>query len=269
VFYSNSIFKEIPGMSFEYLHKTTATYTVVNSQFLESPVFSKSITDTHVTLSWSQIGNATGYMLYATTMPYNPNNQVYSIDLGSNLSTSFDLPPGAHYISAIKAFNASTSSDFSNTQIIKIEDKPPALDIAGDWASAAEYSAEIKLIFDGVTQSQSLPSQTAPNQNIYIIQDGQNIELSFANGGNLKGTISESGDILLKGKAINESVFQQIEGISVSTNVNSNEQIFTGTFTGNTINLTGTTSLNIDMQTGTNVSESFMIINMNTILTKR
>ena len=78
-----------------------------------------------LTLSWSQVPGADGYILYYA--PFEPNpylpylTGIYSADLGHINTLSGDLPSGAAYYVVIQAYDTGGFSNFSNVGDFIIE----------------------------------------------------------------------------------------------------------------------------------------------------
>ncbi len=259
------ILRNVPGMSSDYLHKKTLRYNVTLVNFLEAPVYSKNINGTRVDLSWTAVDDATSYTLYAAVMPFTSTSQIYTLEMGAKLNVSFDLAPGSHYISAVKAFNDDTSSTYSNIIYVKIEETElSSIDISGVWNLTGVYDISMSLTTDGQTQTQQLPSQSAPSQSVTIVQNGSDVEFIFNQGENLKGTIDAQGGLILKGKAIDESILE--DGLQV--NIQADEQVFTGQYNGQVIQTSGSVKIDMDFQSQGGSSTGFILMKLNMTLTR-
>jgi uncharacterized protein (TIGR02145 family) len=77
-----------------------------------APILTATTSGLAVSLSWSAVAGATGYILYYA--PYPAATTIGSADMGSQTSFSTTLPNGSAYYIAIKAYNSSGSSEYSN-----------------------------------------------------------------------------------------------------------------------------------------------------------
>lgn len=264
IFLPGNILKNVPGMSDEYFHSEKFNFRITADSFLEPPVYSKMVDDTHVELSWTKVDYAKSYILYAAAMPYHENSYIYMFDMKDKLNISFDLNPGDHYISAVKSFNDKTSSEFSNVQYIKIDQLELDNAISGTWLSNSTASISMEFTFSGQTQTQNSPPETFVPETVYITQTGSTLKLSFEHGGYLEGTINDNGDIYLKGKAIDQNILNQ--AYSSGAIITSEDQVFTGRFDGTKIDLSGSLNLNMDMSQN-EAGFGVFVIKMNIVLT--
>ena len=88
--------------------------TCSGNNISEPPVLTVDINGTSVSLTWSAVGNATGYrLLYA---PYPDPIYTEVADLGNTTSFSADLWIGAAYYVYLQAYNSYGDSDYSNME---------------------------------------------------------------------------------------------------------------------------------------------------------
>ena len=112
--------------------------TACNLSKPASPTIEPSVNGDFASLKWNPVANAEQYILYYA--PYsNPITDVtlkniYSIDLGHELSISKTLPANTNLYVAVTAKNCSGESDYSNIGTIWI---PPALEGIKDAATIA------------------------------------------------------------------------------------------------------------------------------------
>jgi len=78
------------------------------------PVLTVSTSGTTVSLSWSSVDSATGYMLFYAPSPYTGPDSIKSIDMGSQTGISAKLWEGAAFFVAVQAYNSFESSGYSN-----------------------------------------------------------------------------------------------------------------------------------------------------------
>lgn len=81
---------------------------------LDAPTLSFSTSDNRITISWTQVSNATGYTLFYS--PYPSADPVGSLDMGSALSASGELPYGSSYYLSVQAYNEAGGGEFSNIE---------------------------------------------------------------------------------------------------------------------------------------------------------
>jgi len=75
---------------------------------------------TQVNLSWNASETALGYELFYAPSPYTGEQSIDSINLEKQTSFSVQLWPGAAYFVALKSYNDSGFSQFSNIELIEI-----------------------------------------------------------------------------------------------------------------------------------------------------
>jgi Putative metal-binding motif/PKD domain len=81
---------------------------------LDAPSLTVTISDVNVSLSWTDIQLATGYTLFYA--PYPDASYIEQIDMGTAIGISLDLWGGAAFYVAVKAYNSSGSSEYSNIE---------------------------------------------------------------------------------------------------------------------------------------------------------
>jgi len=96
-------------------------------QSLESPVIKVSILDSQVEISWNAISEALGYELYYAAFPYTDQNSIFSFDLADTNSLSAQLWPGAAFYVALRSYNNTGKSEYSNIELLKINAASKAL----------------------------------------------------------------------------------------------------------------------------------------------
>ena len=77
-----------------------------------APILTATTSGLTVSLSWSAVAGATGYILYYA--PYPVATPIGNADMGSQTSLSVTLTEGAAYYVAVQANNSSGSSGYSN-----------------------------------------------------------------------------------------------------------------------------------------------------------
>ncbi len=94
-----------------------------------APSLSLTTSGINVSLSWTTVADATDYILFYA--PYPEAYPINSINMGSATSFSAELYSGAAFYVAIKAYNATGGSDYSNISFFTLENE--CTDIAGNW----------------------------------------------------------------------------------------------------------------------------------------
>ncbi len=76
----------------------------------------------NISLNWTNVDNADGYSLYYAPYPYTGEDSIGSFNLGNINATSFTLWNNATFYTAIKAYNATGESEYSNIELFKLTD---------------------------------------------------------------------------------------------------------------------------------------------------
>ena len=84
------------------------------------PIFSVIVAGTRVTVFWSAVEGATGYLLSYAPSPYTGPDSIVTLDMGAQNTLSVDLQPGAAYIAALQSRDSTGLSAYSNIEEIKI-----------------------------------------------------------------------------------------------------------------------------------------------------
>lgn len=87
---------------------------------IAAPTLMLTVEGIRVTLSWSAVSGASGYALYYAPSPYTGPESIRSIDMGNQTGGNVDLWSGASFFVAIRAYNSSGSSDYSNIEYFAI-----------------------------------------------------------------------------------------------------------------------------------------------------
>ena len=103
-----------------------------------APGITLQVIGRQVSLAWNSVPGAAGYeLLYAD---YPDPAAIYSIDLGLQTALSVTLPVGSSFYVAVKAYDSSGTSDYSNIEhfVIGSTTPPPApantVDVPGTWS---------------------------------------------------------------------------------------------------------------------------------------
>ena len=84
------------------------------------PVISHTTDDLDLTIDWTSVPGATGYILSYAPNPYTVPETIRTVDMGEATSFSVSLWDGASYIIAAQSYNSQESSDYSNFDLFTI-----------------------------------------------------------------------------------------------------------------------------------------------------
>ncbi len=104
-----------------------------------------------VYLSWTEVDEATDFILTYAPMPYAGPESVVSVDMGTQTSLSGELPVGSAYYVAVQARDRAGISEFSNVVSV----------IAGSYPIAADVFTTLQMTVSPVALSLTTP-QIAP-----------------------------------------------------------------------------------------------------------
>ena len=119
---SPGVYASVSALSgFIQQHATDATFTTLEPNAgTPAPVLTTTVDGTTVTISWSEVPGATGYILYYAPNP--AQSPVGSLDVGSLASLSGALEVGTSLYVAVQPYNAAGPINvFSNVEIFTIE----------------------------------------------------------------------------------------------------------------------------------------------------
>ncbi len=101
-------------------HVSDVQFVTLEEAGSSSPVLEVQVNGTVVTIQWTAVSGATGYRLYYAPSP--AQTPIESIDLGSELSISGELPSGSAFFVAVEAYNESGSlPEISNVEEFTID----------------------------------------------------------------------------------------------------------------------------------------------------
>jgi len=83
---------------------------------LTAPILTVTTSGTKVSLSWTSVAGATGYILCFAPYPYTGPESIVNIPMGTQTSITATLSEGAAFYVAIQAYNGSQSSGYSNIE---------------------------------------------------------------------------------------------------------------------------------------------------------
>ena len=109
---------------------------------LDAPTLTVTTLGVNVTLSWTPVPGATGYILFYA--PYPAASYIGQIDMGTQTSLSFDASGLAFFV-AIQSYNSSGSSELSNIEYFDLSNSNDIINIpiasinidgdVSDWTS--------------------------------------------------------------------------------------------------------------------------------------
>lgn len=146
----------------------------------DAPQMAFSTSGSSLSISWDAVSNAAGYLLYYA--PYPSADPVASIDLGSLLSLSGDLPVGTAMYIALQAYNASGQGDVSNVgnfevkgvDVIELANEDS--DIAAIVYSSKNASA---VLFNNSSTAATVHYRFGDNQSATLVSDVQGNPIQF------------------------------------------------------------------------------------------
>jgi len=199
-----------------------------------APVLSVTTNGNNVSLTWSSVSQATGYTLFYAPAPYQGSHTIESVDMGQQTSFSADLPDGAAYFVAVKAYDAQGASDYSNVGEIALgagaegaSSFYPFATRSANGASADAYWVYRVNNGQSISASQSGYSLNLQIQDLRLTIDNQAMTRTATFGAQLSGQASGS---------VSTSVVEQLASLDGSTKIQSQ-------------NLNLTTQLNAQGQT--------------------
>lgn len=119
---SPSVYSSVSALAgFIQLHATDATFTTLEPNAgIPSPVLAITVDGLMVTINWSEVPGATGYLLYYA--PFPSQTPINNLDVGPLNTLSGELAVGTSLYVAVQPYNAEGPIDvFSNVEIFTIE----------------------------------------------------------------------------------------------------------------------------------------------------
>lgn len=116
---------------------------------------SVAVNGTSVAITWTEATDATGYTLYYA--PYPSQAPISSLDMGSQLNITGELPVGSAFYVAIQPYNASGSLPLSNIEVLQV-------------TSATGSSNSAMLTIAEVDAACSGPIDTSPTEQPLTLQ---------------------------------------------------------------------------------------------------
>ena len=107
-----------------------------------APDLSYEASGKEITLDWTPVPGALGYRLYYAPYPFAGMNTIGSLDMGSEVSVSYLLWENAAYYIAIKAFDETSESDYSNIELFIMGPPNPEW-VDDDTDGFTEIEAEV------------------------------------------------------------------------------------------------------------------------------
>ncbi len=87
------------------------------------PVMSVIVAETRVTITWSEVGGATGYFFSYAPSPYTGPGSIVTLHMGTANTFSATLSPGSAFLTAVQAQDSTGLSVFSNIEEVKIAEQ--------------------------------------------------------------------------------------------------------------------------------------------------
>ena len=101
-------------------HVSDANFVTLGTGGESTSELSITVDGTMVNIQWTAVAGATGYTLYYA--PFPQQEPISSLDMGSQLSVSGELPPGSAFYVAIEAYDESGSlPGLSNVEVFTVE----------------------------------------------------------------------------------------------------------------------------------------------------
>jgi len=155
---------------------------------LSSPLLGISTNANSVSLTWTEVSGANGYHLYYAPYPYQGAESIKYIDMGSSTDFTAELSYGAAYYIAVKAYNNSETSGYSNIEYFVLDENHLSYSSeAGSFNGLTLISPmgtkSIYLIDDlGETKHQWTSSYT-PGLSAYLLPSGNLLRTGSDNTG--------------------------------------------------------------------------------------
>ena len=102
------------------------------SSLLQAPVLEVSTIGIDAKVNWGMVEQTTTYTLFYAPYPYQGEQSIQQLDMGSQTQLNITLWDGAAFYIAIKASNELQSSDFSNIELLTIIQAQCA-NLTGQW----------------------------------------------------------------------------------------------------------------------------------------
>jgi hypothetical protein len=87
----------------------------------EAPQLQVSVMSLFCSVSWTPVGDASGYILYYAPYPFKGLDSIGTIDMGALTSIRVKLWNGAAFYVGVKAYNEYGESDFSNVELFEVK----------------------------------------------------------------------------------------------------------------------------------------------------
>ena len=100
-------------------NETTVFEPLSHESTLAAPTLTGTTAGTTVSLSWTSVVGATGYILYYAPYPYTGSDSIGNISMGTQTSMSASLWDGAAFYVAVKAYDSKHFSGYSNIELFR------------------------------------------------------------------------------------------------------------------------------------------------------
>ncbi len=128
-FYSTTIFENDISLSDDGNHPNGVGYDAITEIWYQAissindvsaPTLAISINAGIATANWNRVMNADSYTLYFAPFPYEGEDTIGHIAMGSETSVSAELPSGAGFYVAVTSINNGVESSYSNIELIQM-----------------------------------------------------------------------------------------------------------------------------------------------------
>jgi len=170
---------------------------------LDSPRLALGTNTTELTLSWSNVPNASGYRVYYAPYPYTGPDTVATLDMGLESSLDGELPEGSSYIVAVEAYDDTSVSALSNAEYFILDgDYIPFTNGAGSFRGLtliSPMSDTVSYLIDDFGEvKHQWQSSSRPGLSVYLLPSGNLLRTGADNNGSFdaggKGGFIEEQD---------------------------------------------------------------------------
>jgi len=164
---------------------------VISSQVtaqLSAPLLALSTNAETISLNWTEVGDTERYQLFYAPYPYQGPDTIKQVDMGSLTSFTTDLWDGAAYYVAIKAYNETQISGYSNIEYFILDKNHLAYGSeAGSFNGltliAPMGSKSTYLIDDLGENKHQWTSDYSPGLSAYLLENGNLLRTGADNSG--------------------------------------------------------------------------------------
>jgi hypothetical protein len=159
------------------------------------PVASVIVADTKVTVTWSEVGGATGYYLSYAPSPYTGPGSIITLNAGLTHSISAIIGRGEGYLVAVQTYDESGVSTFSNIETFRIPEQGEqayqvfGFNDLGMHCYDADFSVFSILPLFNTVNSQVIMKGSSPE----ILEEGVNVTYKAMSDSNGSINITSAG----------------------------------------------------------------------------